>query len=357
MARSRKTGITHHRKNRSHYLLALVQRDPLTSEFLNSPYYEPQTDEAWRCYWEYQSRFRQKWGVDVTPLPPQPSELLEGQIPDRVRHLKDKKQWDRYDLEAWRQWVFASGIKPKHVMISNPWWPIQWTVNRGCVGRTLSDSLYRSYRKGGIWHGTTTECVNRSHGHRAEGWDGCHRRSCFGAYGVSLDQAHTLNLEVDLASITTRNLEDIAVEIKEILRTVLPFAPNAPKQKSPKDLDFLRTITQKAFDRALKAYDLHIKEGLTFARTAQRLKREGVRISPDRVEQDVKQIYRAIYREGYKASRRRRDNPAVGQPDYNCPDHLPLSPGQLPSCPKTCKNLQAFAKRVYLTLPTDYTGA
>jgi hypothetical protein len=352
MPRRRKVGITHFSKILTRYLLELVVRDPLTHNFLASSYYEPQSDEDWKHYHEHQSKFIAKWGVNVKPLPPGPSELPENQIDERVKHLKDKKKWDKYDLEAWCQWMFAAGIKPKHIRISNSWWPLQWTVNGGCVGRELNRKLLSlDCGAKGYWDGTMSACLSLAQGSPVEGWDGYHRRQpCFGTRRVSLDQAHTVTLEVDLAGITTRNLEDIVVEIKKVLGTVLPLAHKASKRNNPKELDFLRTITPRVFTLALRAYDLHIDEGLSFVKIARKLKSDGFRISAQSVEENVKKLHRAIFRAPYTAKRRRIDTPAQGVPVYDCPDHQR-------ACPETCQHMKQWESRIYKTLPTDFTGA
>lgn len=67
-----------------------------------------------------------------------------------------------------------------------------------------------------------------------------------------------------------------------------------------------------------------MKEGLSFAEIARRLK-----ISPSRVEENVKRIYRAIHRKLYTARRRRIDAPAEGIALYCCPKYAQ-------DCPPGC---------------------
>lgn len=356
MPRRRKVGLSSAQDRYLGYVHNLITRDPLWYEFLRFPhfdklyrsYFDPEGQDAQRQYWEHQDRLRRKWGVDVKPLPPWPHEAPEGSLDESIAYLKDKnpRTWTSEELELYCDRMFSKGVRPQRLQTSGSWWPLQWTVNSGCVGRELMNELHPLDRGArGFWTGTTSSCLSLVQGVPVEGWDGYHGRPCFGAHRVSLDQAHTVTLEVDLASITIRNLDDIAAEIKKVLRTTLPFAQNAPKRKSPKDLDFLRTITPKAFDRALKAYDLHMREGLTLAETAKRLKR-----SQTRVEADVKRVYRAIHRKDHTARRRRIDNPAKGIEPYHCPKHAPKG------CPEGCKHMNDWLTKVNRVLPTDTTG-
>jgi hypothetical protein len=309
------------------------------------------TNDDIKPYYQYQDRFRGKWGVGVSvsvdALPPWPSELSNEMIPDRLRDLTKKKKWDNSDLAAWCHWMFASGIKPKHVMVGLSSWPIRWTVNGGCVGRDLQDEIWGVQKDRslyGFFTSLTTACKELSNGRLTEGWDGYHGRSCFALREEDLNSAHTVTLEVDLASITTRNLNDVAKEIKQTLKAVLKYAPHTPKRKQSGDLDFLRTISPKQFDLAIAAYDLHMREGLKLAETARRLGR-----SQTRIEADVKRIYRAIHRKGYTARRRRLDTPAEGIEKYHCPQH-----GR--ECPEKCAHMNAWLERANRALPNETTG-
>jgi predicted ArsR family transcriptional regulator len=148
-------------------------------------------------------------------------------------------------------------------------------------------------------------------------------------------------MEVNLASITRRNLQDVAAEVKKIISTALEYA--APRHG---ELDFLPTISSKMFDRAIAAYDLHMREGLTLTEIAKRK-----RWSPDQVEKDVKRIYRAIHRKGYTARRRRIDTPAEGFELYHCDKHAPKE------CPEGCEYMNDWLTKFNRTSPTDTTGS
>lgn len=349
MAKTRKVGLVHRERRLLGYLRALITRDPLTDEFLQSPCSMRLTDDDYKLYCKYQDRFSLKWGVGVSvdALPPWPSELSNEQIPDRLKDFKNKKEWDHSDLALWCHWMFASGIKPKHVMVGLSSWPIRWTVNGGCVGRDLLNRILDAGKERflyGFFDSFTTACKELSEGRLTEGWDGYHGRPCFALRQEDLNSAHSVTLEVDLASITTRNLNDVAKEIKQTLKAVLKYAPHAPKRKQSGDLDFLRTISPKQFDLTITAYDLHMREGLTLAETARRLGR-----SQTRIEADVKRIYLAIHRKGYTARRRRLDTPAEGIEKYYCPKH-----GR--GCPEKCEYMNTWLERANRALPTESTG-
>lgn len=346
MPRRTRVGLTDRYRTIGPFLHALVSRDPLTRNLFDS--FDPKLEEESPGYREYEAEIAHKWGVDVKLHPPQPHELSDDQIPERIRHLKNKKPWDRFDLEAWRQWMFDAGIRPKYLGISFSWWPLRWTVNRGCVvagvERGILDSP-KGHTPRGFYDRLTSGCKELSQGGHVEDWDGHHCVPCFGRLKVPLHQAHVLNVEVDLTAMTFRHLEDVAREFKAIVRHVLPFAPKTSKEEGLQALAFLRTITPKTFDRAITAYDLHMGEGLTIAEIARRLKR-----SQTRVEADVKRVYRAIYRKEYTARRRRLDTPARGVLAYTCPQHDR-------DCPKTCIYMTDWLQRVNRLLPTDTTGS
>ncbi len=352
MARARRPGFALLEERRIGYLSKLILRDPLTHDFLRFPHFDKLYSPdraAQQTYWKHQDQLYAKWGVTVRPIPPPFEQVPESLRDDTLKALSDRRPWNSEDLELYCDLLFSKGVRATRVVVSGQIHPIRYTFNDGCVAPELIEkwaTLHegRQWPKG-YWDSGMAACRELAQGRRTEGWDGYHGRPCFGVYGRPLDQAHTVNIKVDLAELTTRNLKDLAVEVAKLLRAALQLAPNAPRGRDPHALAFLRTITPRAFDRALKAYDLHVSEGLTLAETARRLK-----MSPTRVEEGVKQIYLAIHRTRYTARRRRLDTPAQGMPEYHCPQH-----GR--DCPDSCPYMMDWWQRVNRTLPTDTTGS
>ncbi len=105
----------------------------------------------------------------------------------------------------------------------------------------------------------------------------------------------------------------------------------------PKELLFLRTVTEKNFLKDLKRYDRHVTRGLPCRHIAwlesQEKKGKGIpekpphRVIRHKVREEssvldsVQRIFLAIHRKPYRVRDRRRDTPAIGVELYQCPQH------------------------------------
>jgi hypothetical protein len=173
----------------------------------------------------------------------------------------------------------------------------------------------------------------------------------------------TLTITIDLSKVPLVGISELADEFTFHVKQALDDLPHEWRIY-PTELEFLRTISKEDLTRALRRYDLHMKHGYTFRQIAwleTDLGRSTVPSSPptnigrtilgeDGVEKSVKKIYAAIYRQPYRARRRRLDTPAWGLKEYFCSIH-PTG-----DCPADCPNLLAFANAFNATSPTDSTG-
>ncbi len=369
MPRTRQIGLDLPQRRFLGYLQVLIERDPLTHEFLRFPdfdkLYFPDAHKAHEGYCEYLIKLHEKWNVLVWPF------TAFEQVPEVLREEaltalggswppKSANEFERYC-----ELLLSKGIHPTGVSVKRDDFPLHYTFNRGCVGPELARNWPES-REPGILPGflerggrrcvtfpRTREDLTHALVHAFDdiGQEASpqsplgelsHTFQCFGVYGRPLDEIHTVNIEVDLGAITHRNLQDLAADITKILRTALRYANS--KHRTPNELNFLRTITPMAFQRAVMAYDLHMSEALTLAQIARRERR-----SPSRVEEDVKKIYRAIHRKGYVARRRRLDTPAEGIEPYRCPAHKR-------DCPEGCQYMNDWITKLNPLLPSDTTG-
>jgi len=185
----------------------------------------------------------------------------------------------------------------------------------------------------------------------------------------------TLAMAVDLSEICLRDLDRLARRFKDLIRKALDFKTrNEWARKAlpeihptgPRELAFLRTVSERQFAKDLRRYDLHMVHGLPFRVIGlhERAEKAGRPVPLNRlprtvgdsvkgessVRASVNRIFRAIYRRPYAARRRRLDHPALGIQPFTCPDH-----GQ--GCNSlACKHLQDWWRRVRPTLPSDKTG-
>lgn len=344
MARTRKVGLSEYGEHFRRCRDELIIRDPLIHDLLNHPYfYQRSSDEEGLVKTANQyARLRQqiagKWLVEVHPIPPPYEQLSEELWDTALESLEKRQPWGRSEYEEYSTRLFFKGVRPTRVLITERNSFFDYTFNRGCVGPKLIEFTRAEAIDAGFWyrsHAPTT--WERLYGPKK---NKRHHLRCFECCGLSIDDIHTINFEIDTAHITGRNLQDIVTEMKKIFRTV--FRHTARQDGA---LNFLLTITPKAFLRAITAYDLHMCKGLRFAEIAKRKE-----WSPDQVERDVKRIYRAIYRKDYTARRRRLDTPAEGIGLYNCPAH-----GR--DCSKGCQYMSSWLKKVNRVLPTDTTGS
>lgn len=340
MARTRKVGLSEYEERFRWYRQELVVRDSLIHDLLKHPYFYQRSSDEKRLteigdqYEDLRRQIALKWLVDVFPVPPPYEELAEELRDETLQRLEERHPWGRAEYEEYALRLFSKGARPTCVLITETDSFLHYTFNRGCVGPRLLEFTRAEAIGAGFTHwGRVTAPCDRPYGPKM------HPLQCLGHLGLSVNDIHTINFEIDTAYITGRNLQDIMTEMKKILRTV--FRHTAHRNA----LGFMYTITPEAFDRAIGTYDLHMCELLPFAEIARRKK-----WSPDRVERDVKRIYRAIYRTDYKARRRRLDTPAQGIGLYNCPTHER-------DCPKDCQYMNSWYKRVNRGLPTDMTGS
>lgn len=341
MARTRKVGLSEYEERFRGYRQELVVRDPFIHDLVNHPYlYQRSSDqkrltEIGNQFENLRRQIALKWLVDVFPMPP-PYEQLAEELRDKaLQRLEERYPWGRAEYEEYALRLFSKGARPTCVLITETDSFLHYTFNRGCVGPGLVEFTRAEAIDAGFtrWGRVTAPC-DRPYGPKV------HPLQCLGRLGLSVDDIHTINFEVSAAYVTGRNLQDIMVEMKKILRTV--FRRTAHRNA----LDFMYTITPKAFRRAITAYDLHMCEMLPFAEIARRKQ-----WSPDQVERNVKRIYRAVYRTNYIARRRRLDTPAQGVRLYNCPAH------QRGDCPEGCQYMNSWYRRVNRALPTDTTGS
>jgi len=354
MARNRKVGLGPLTERRLGYLLELIKRDPLTKDFLKFQHFDKLysgNPVVMRDYWKFQDALEKKWGVIVRPIPPPLEQIQEALLDDELKALGKRRPWNSEDLELYCDKLFSKRVDPTRIMVESAEHPIRYTVNNGCIAPALAGELVdppNGRPPKGFFDYPSTEHLELAQGRSPAGWDGFHARPCFARSGAPLNRAHSVTLSINLTQVTIRQLEDLAKEFKQILRHVLPFAPNAPHLKSFHELDFLRTISPRRFATALMVYDFHMGEGLNFAAIA---RKKVVRGSANKVERDIKLLYRAIHRTSYQARRRLLDTPAQDEPMYYCPQHGDKE------CPGKCQYMLDWYKRIDKKLPTDYSGS
>lgn len=349
MPRTRKVGLSEQQKHLTRCLYELVLRDPLVHTFLNFPDFDKLYSDNLQIrakaeleYVRHRHKIASKWHVNVLPMPPPYEQIPEELRDTTLESLVRRQPWGLSEYRQYRDLLFPKGVRPTQVMMEKPYDFLGYTFNRGCVGPRLVQQWLPIALSGAVknfWYRRDEPSPKLFRDELGKGGD--HIDPCFAYFGLPLDQIHTVNIEVNLASITGRNLQDVASEVKKIISTALSYA--APWYG---ELDFLRTISPKVFDRAIAAYDLHMREGLTFSEIARRK-----RWSPDRVEKNVKRIYRAIHRKGYTARRRRIDTPAEGIKLYHCDKHAPKE------CPEGCEYMNDWLTKFNRTSPTDTTGS
>jgi hypothetical protein len=167
---------------------------------------------------------------------------------------------------------------------------------------------------------------------------------------------------VRLDLVTEHDIERLAQQFRAALKGCL----RQTGREQQHALRWLRTVAPAVFNQALRRYDLHMQQGLTFRQIAY-LEREerrghalapgqlrGVRVSiePGRessVREAVQKIYRSIHRVPYRA---RRQGPGDAKvPPYDCPTH-PRG-----DCPLDCPVLLDWVARVTPSLPKPNSGA
>lgn len=347
MARTRKVELSEYSEHFGRLRNELVLRDPLIRAFLDFPHYDQlyaQDVQLQRNasleYKQFQEQIKDKWRVDVIPLPPPYEELPDKLRDEALEKLSRRQPWNLFDLLEYCKLVFPKGVRPTRVFIRELGASLTYTFNRGCVGPELFEFARSRVGGNGFWQHNLEECRS----FLARGEQGHHAFPCFASLwnsNIALNRIHAVNFEVNAAFISGRNLQDIVAEIKKVLHAVFKHATHRDSM-----VGFLFTITPKAFLRAITAYDLHMCEGLTFAEIARRKK-----WSPDQVERNIKRIYRAVHRKGYTARRRRIDAPAEGIELYHCDKHAPKE------CPKGCEYMNNWYTRFNRASPTDTTGS
>ncbi len=164
-----------------------------------------------------------------------------------------------------------------------------------------------------------------------------------------------LRVMVRLDLITTHDIERLTAQFRQALRACLHQTG-----REEHALRWVRTVAPAVFNRAVRRYDLHRQEGLTFRQIAylEREERRGrtlrpgqlrgvpVRIDPgaeSSVRESVQRVYRSIYRVRYRAKRM-----SVGASNvmpYQCQTH-PKG-----DCPKECPVLTDWCARLWPSLP------
>lgn len=167
------------------------------------------------------------------------------------------------------------------------------------------------------------------------------------------DQVPALYVRVDLSRTTLWDLDKLATDFKEILRTALDLSRETGVLSDPRELAFLKTVRQDVFYRDLRRYDLHVKHRLPY-RLIGLYEAHGRTTPPDAslsshrvgkpiqtesgVSDSVRRIYEAIHRVKYSAKSAQPESRADFEAPYDCPDHGT-------GCPLSCPEVKKFEAR------------
>jgi hypothetical protein len=325
------------------YKAALIQRDPLYHQLepvpfpaqLGLPADSPEISKAWRRYLAPRRELARKYHVSWVDV----LRLDTGQTQLRIHAGAPQTTY---------------------------------TVNEGCFSTNLEEKLLNA-----LGSRTTGHLIREVWCLGDDGPSmlrpGRHDRECYGTRGLSIDQAHTVTMTVDLSSVTIWNLQALANEFKALVRTALKLAPRPVQKGEPERLKFLATIQPEQFRTDLRRYDLRMKHGLSYRQTARAegFRNKGLEIpkntlkrkvgdevrGEDAVEESVKRIYLAIHgrqfrqRKGYGRMTRDASAPGLPLPTFSCPTH-----GS--DCPSVedCTYLKTWMDAVEAELPSDQTG-